>query len=113
MDKNYGIMLSKEKILEALTGIVHPDKGRDIVSMGMVSEISVDKDGISLILTPEKSNDPFISSLKSTIVKKLKDVFGADTVINEIKVEPKMIIGKQKEKERPVLPGVMNIVADS
>jgi ATP-binding protein involved in chromosome partitioning len=106
-------MLSKEKILEALTGIVHPDKGRDIVSMGMVSEISVDKDGISLILTPEKSNDPFISSLKSTIVKKLKDVFGPETVINEIKVEPKMIIGKQKEKERPVLPGVMNIVAVS
>jgi metal-sulfur cluster biosynthetic enzyme len=36
-------MSSKEKILEALSKIKHPDKGKDIVSLGMVSEIQTGK----------------------------------------------------------------------
>lgn len=108
-------MPSKEKILKALSEIIHPEKGKDIVSLGMISEIKTGDNGISLVITPEKSNDPFVSSIKSTIARKLKDTLGPDTVIDEIKVEPKIIVGKHKElqKERPVLPGVMNIIAVS
>ena len=106
-------MLPKDKILEALSHIIHPDKGKDIVSLGMISEIESGDKGISLTITPEKSNDPFISSIKSTIVRTLKDVLGFETVINEIKVQPKVIVGKKQEKERAVLPGVTNIIAVS
>ncbi len=106
-------MPSKEKILEVLSGIIHPDKGKDIVSMGMVSDIETNENGISLILTPEKSNDPFITSLKSTIARKLKDALGPNTIINEIKVQPKIIVGKKQEPLRGILPGVKNIIAVS
>lgn len=108
-------MSSQEQILAALSRIVHPDKGKDIVSLGMVSHVSDGEKGISIILTPERSNDPFISSIKSTIARTLKETLGPETVINEIRVEPKVVVGKQKEKEkdRPVLPGVMNIIAVS
>lgn len=104
---------SKDKILKALSEITHPEKGKDIVSLGMISEITSGEKGISLVITPERSNDPFVASIKSTIAKKLKETLGPDTMIDEIKVEPKIIVGKQKEKERPVLPGVMNIIAVS
>ncbi|HEX2921153.1 MAG TPA: Mrp/NBP35 family ATP-binding protein [Bacteroidales bacterium] len=106
-------MTQKEKILEALSKIKHPDKGKDIVSLGMVSEIKTGEKGISIVITPEKSNDPFSSSIKSTVAKVLKDALGPDTVIEEIRIEPKVKVGKQAEKERPVLPGVMNIIAVS
>lgn len=106
-------MPSDEKILKALSGIVHPDKGKDIVSLGMISGISTNEKGISILVTPERSNDPFISSIKSAIVRKLKDTFGNDTAIDEIRVEPKLKVGKQPEKERAVLPGVLNIIAVS
>jgi ATP-binding protein involved in chromosome partitioning len=106
-------MSSKEKILEVLSGIIHPDKGKDIVSLGMVAGIESNENGISLTLTPEKSNDPFITSIKSTIARTLKDALGPDTTINEIKVEPKIIVGKKQEKEREILPGVTNIIAVS
>lgn len=106
-------MNSKEQILNALSKVIHPEKGKDIVSLGMISEIETGKNGISLTLTPEKSNDPFISSIRSTIVKTLKEILGPDAVINEIKIEPKVIVGKQKEKERAILPGVTNIIAVS
>ncbi|MBK7710571.1 MAG: Mrp/NBP35 family ATP-binding protein [Bacteroidales bacterium] len=106
-------MFSEEQILKSLTKIIHPGTKKDIVSMGMISEIKTGEKGISLKLTPEKSNDPFVSSIKSTIVKTLKESLGPDAVINEITVEPKVIVGKQREKQREILPFVTNIIAVS
>jgi ATP-binding protein involved in chromosome partitioning len=106
-------MFSQEQILKSLTRIIHPEKKKDIVALGMISGIETGENGISLTLTPEKSNDPFISSIKSTIVRTLKDSLGPDAVINEIKVQPKVIVGKQPEKQREVLPNVTNIIAVS
>ncbi len=104
-------MFSRDQILKALSRVIHPDKKKDIVSLGMVSEVESDEKGISLTLTPEKSNDPFISSIKSTIVRTIKDILGPDAVINEIKVQPKVIVGKLQEKHADVLPQVSNIIA--
>ena len=104
-------MFSKEQILNALSGIIHPDKKKDIVSLGMVTEIETGKDGISITLAPDKSNDPFISSIKSSVVRTLKEVLGPEAAINEIKVNPRLIVGKQQEKHRDVLPEVSNIIA--
>jgi len=106
-------MYSNEQILKALSVIKHPEKGQDIVSLGMLTEIESDDEGISITIVPEKSNDPFISSIKSTIVRTLKDTLGTELVIKEIKVQPKIVVGKQKEKQRKILPGVSNIIAVS
>jgi ATP-binding protein involved in chromosome partitioning len=106
-------MFSEDQILKSLSKVIHPEKKKDIVSLGLISEIKTDSNGISLKLTPEKSNDPFISSIRSTIVRNLKDTLGPDAVINEIKVEPKVFVGKKPEKERDILPLVRNIVAIS
>jgi len=104
-------MFAKDQILNALSKVIHPEKKKDIVTLGMVSEIESADNGISITLTPEKSNDPFITSIRSTIVRTLKDVLGPDTVINEIRVQPKVMIGKQAEKPAEVLPEVSNIIA--
>jgi ATP-binding protein involved in chromosome partitioning len=104
---------SKEKILAALGKVIHPEKGKDIVTLGMVSEIISTSEGITITLSPERSNDPFISSLKTKCVKILKEEFGAGVVISEIKVTPKIIVGKQEESKPEVLPGVKNIIAIS
>lgn len=106
-------MFSKDQILKALSRIIHPDKKKDIVTLGMVSEVESGENGIILTLTPERSNDPFISSIKSTIVKTIKEILGPDAVVKEIKVQPRVQVGKQPEKQREVLPGVANIIAVS
>ena len=104
-------MFSKDQILQALSRVIHPGKKKDIVSLGMIAEVESAENGISLTLTPEKSNDPFITSIKSTIVRTIKDALGPDAVVNEIKVQPKVIVGKVHEKPREVLPLVSNIIA--
>jgi ATP-binding protein involved in chromosome partitioning len=106
-------MFSKEQILKALSKVIHPEKGKDIVSLGMISKIESGETGISLTISPEKSNDPFISSIRSTIVRTIKDALGPDAIISEITVEPKVIVGKKQEKQRDILPGVTNIIAVS
>jgi ATP-binding protein involved in chromosome partitioning len=106
-------MFSKDQIREALSKVIHPEKGKDIVSLGYISEIESGKEGISVTIRPEKSNDPFLSSLKSSVARALKDVLGADAVIKEIKVEPRVIEPKHRKKENEILPGVKNIIADS
>ena len=104
-------MFSKDQILKALSGVIHPEKKKDIVSLGMITEIDSGENGITITLTPEKSNDPFISSIKSTIVRTIKDVLGPNAIINEIRVQPRVIVGKLQEKHQDVLPGVSNIIA--
>ena len=99
-------MFSKDQILKALSRVIHPEKKKDIVSLGMITEIDSGENGITITLTPEKSNDPFISSIKSTIVRTIKDVLGPNAIINEIRVQPRVIVGKLQEKHQDVLPGV-------
>jgi ATP-binding protein involved in chromosome partitioning len=104
-------MFSKDQIFKTLSRVIHPEKKKDIVTLGMVTEVESGDNGISLTLTPEKSNDPFISSIRSTIVRTIKDVLGPDAIINEIKIQPKVIVGKQQEKPGDILAGVSNIIA--
>jgi ATP-binding protein involved in chromosome partitioning len=104
-------MFSKDQILKALSGVIHPEYKKDIVSLGMITEIDSGENGITITLTPEKSNDPFISSIKSTIVRVIKDVLGPEAIINEIRVQPRVMVGKQQEKHQDILPGVSNIIA--
>ena len=106
-------MFTEKEISDALRKVIHPEKKNDIVSLGMISVIESGQEGISLTLVPEKSNDPFLSSIKSGIVKILKEELGPEAVIKEIKIEPKIIVGKKAEKQRDVLPDVENIIAIS
>jgi len=106
-------MYSNDQILTALSKVIHPENGKDIVALGIVSEIESGENGISLILVPEKSNDPFLSSIKSTIVRTLKDVLGPDAVVSSIEIRPKVTVSRKKEKPDDLLPGVANIIAVS
>ena len=106
-------MFTKDQILTALSKVIHPENGKDIITLGMVSEIESGENGISLIIVPEKSNDPFLSSIKSTIVRTVKDVLGPDAVVSSIEIRPKVIAAYKQEKPDDLLPGVTNIIAVS
>src|ERR1035437_6419688 len=97
-------MFSRDHILKALSRVIHPETKKDIVSMGMITELESNENGISLTLVPEKSNDPFINSIRSTIVRTLKEDLGPEAAINEIKVQPKITAVKHQDKPQDILP---------
>ncbi len=106
-------MITHEQILEALARVIHPDSGKDIVTLGIVSEALSAENGITITLTPEKPNDPFLSSVKSSIVRSLKEVFGPDVAVAEIIVKPRVTEVRHSELPGRVMPGVKNIIAVS
>jgi ATP-binding protein involved in chromosome partitioning len=106
-------MYTKDQIIAALKKVSHPEKGEDIVALGIVDEISVSEEGITIVLTPEKSNDPFLASIKSNCVKAVKETLGPDAVISSIEVKPRIVVSKMAAPKRDVLPGVKNIIAVS
>jgi len=106
-------MFGKEQILDALTKVIHPEKGKDIVSLGMVVSIENGEEGIAITLAPEKTNDPFITSIKSTITRTLKEALGADAVISRIVIQPRIEVPTAGGKPEELLPGVKNIIAIS
>ncbi|MDX9772199.1 MAG: Mrp/NBP35 family ATP-binding protein [Bacteroidales bacterium] len=106
-------MQIKEDVLKALRMVIHPEKGSDIVTLGMVGDITVSEEGIAIVLVPEKSNDPFLTSIKSHCVRAVKEVLGPDTVISSIEVKPRIVVEKMAAPKRDVLPGVKNIIAVS
>ncbi len=106
-------MITNAQIEKALRNVIHPEKGKDIVSLGYVGEIATGEKGIKLVLTPEKSNDPVLTSIKSTCVRVLKESLGADTVIESIEIRPRVVVSKAEKAKRDVLPGVKNIIAVS
>jgi ATP-binding protein involved in chromosome partitioning len=106
-------MFSKELILKALTKVIHPENGKDIVSLGMVSDLESGDEGISITLRPEKSNDPFISSVRSSIVRTIKEDLGNDAVIKDISIQPRTTVHEFKKESESLLAGVRNIIAVS
>jgi ATP-binding protein involved in chromosome partitioning len=106
-------MVSRDKIIEALGKVIHPGKKQDIVTLGLVGEVESGPEGITITLAPERSNDPFITSLRSSVTRVLKQELGRDAVIKEIKVQPRIVVEKHPAGSEKVLPDVKNIIAVS
>lgn len=103
----------REKVLNALKKVVHPEKRKDIVELGMVTEVKNEEKGIYILLEPERSNDPFLSSIRTAAVKAIKDTLGPDTEISDIEIRPKTVVGRKEEKPENFIPGVSNVIAVS
>ncbi len=103
--------LSNNSILEVLKQVVHPEHGKDIVSLGMVQELVVGEKNVSLSLSLQKGNDPFASSIKKTCIKIITENFGNDLSV-DIKI--KANVGTKPEspyKTKASVSRVKNIIA--
>ncbi|MBS2210374.1 Mrp/NBP35 family ATP-binding protein [Carboxylicivirga mesophila] len=97
-------------ILDALKHVVHPGKGTDIVSLGMVEDdIRIEGKRISFSLLFDRANDPMVGSLKKACVQAIKTYVDEAAEIEGniyVKIKP-----KQKAVEQKSLPHVKNVVA--
>lgn len=67
--------MNSDLILKELTKIVHPESGKDIVSLGMVDNIVTSDDKIQFTLVFEKSRDPWAVSIKRNAEQAISDAF--------------------------------------
>ena len=97
-------------ILDALRHVVHPGKGKDIVTLEMVEDdIRIEGARISFSLLFDRANDPMIPALKKACVQAIKTYVGQEAQIEGniyVKIKP-----RQTQAVASLLPGVENVVA--
>ncbi len=98
--------ITREKVLEILKKIKHPETAGDIVSSGMVENLRIDGRQIMFTLALPKPNDPFFNSIKKLCDRQLKKEFGEDI---EVLITVPVRVGTLKT-EPEVLPDVKNVI---
>ncbi|MCS7136326.1 MAG: Mrp/NBP35 family ATP-binding protein [Nitrososphaerota archaeon] len=99
-------MLTKEKILQTLKSVVDPELGVDIISLGMVKEVSIENGSIRVTLELTTPACPFRNQLKEDVERVLKTLAGVSDV--KVDVVARTIPLRVGDK---VLLGVKNIIA--
>ncbi len=96
-----------EQVIQSLRQVIHPEKEQDIISLGMVEDITIEENRIGFKLNLKKSNDPFAKSIEKACVKAIQSHLDKGV---EVKCEILVKGSKKTEPERP-LAGVKNIIA--
>ncbi|MDL2230166.1 Mrp/NBP35 family ATP-binding protein [Alistipes sp. OttesenSCG-928-L06] len=105
--------MQNEQIRAALSAVVHPDTQQDIVTMGLVEDLTVGDDKIQFTLNFPKARDPFLNSIRKAAVNSIETAFPA--YAGKVSVTVKEAAPKKTEKpERATSTGAIeNIIAVS
>jgi len=99
--------ITEESVLDALRHVIDPDLKKDLVSLGMIQNVKVDKNTIHFDLVLTTPACPIKDNLKDACVEAIKQFIGEDVNV-EVNVksrEFKPITGED------LLPGVRHVVA--
>lgn len=99
-------LIVPKDVTDALRTVNYPGSSEDVVSMDMVQEIRIAGQRINFSLVFQKSNDPNIESLVVACEEAIKKYLGG-----QVEIENNITVKFLHDMERPVLPGVKNIVA--
>ena len=99
---------TKEKVLEALGNVLYPDSDKNLVSLNMIGDISIEGKKITFPLILPTDNNPFKKSIQKASISAIKNFIDkeAEVVVN---IQSKISVGRIDEQK--VLPGVKNIIA--
>lgn len=99
--------ITRESVLEVLGSILEPDLKKDIVSAGLVEELKIDGNTISLKVYVSNPALHARKRMKEALEFNLKRTFGEIEVQSEVAGIP----AEAKAVHRKILPEVKNIVA--
>jgi len=101
---------SKEEVLSVLSAIKDPDLGRDVVSLGMIKDLSIAGDG-SVAFTFELTTPacPVRDQFHSLASRLVGDIPGVTGV--EVKMTSNIRSSFESRRTGPAVPGVKHVIA--
>ena len=99
--------LTRESVRTALSRIIDPDLGRDIVSLGFVKDVEITQQRIAVTIELTTPACPVKDQMKAQAEEYLREL-GVDEV--EVTMTAK-VVGDEDPRRKSVLPGVSNTVA--
>jgi ATP-binding protein involved in chromosome partitioning len=101
-----GKLIVPKNVTDALRTVKYPGSDEDVVSLDMVQEIRIAGKRVSFSLDFQRSNDPNVEQVVLACEKAIKEHLG-----EKVEIEDNISVKFLHNMERPVLPGVKNIVA--
>ena len=100
--------ITQATVLKALSGVMDPELGKDLVTLNMISDITIEGSNVSFCLTLTTSACPLKEELEAAARKAVEEIPGAGTVI--IKTDAKVPQSKGLPDKKPI-PLVKNTIA--
>jgi len=98
--------MEKDRIINALSKIRHPELNKDLVSLEMVNNVSVEGNKIKITLLFKKPVDPLANSVKKNVISTLQSELG-----KQFEIEVENVFPHHDLKEKVAFKGIKNIVA--
>jgi len=100
--------MTNEDILKALGNVQEPDLGKDIVTLNMVKDITIEGNYVSFTVVLTTPACPLKDLIKNNCIKVIRDLVNKDALVNV-----KFIANTTTKRSDPgsVLPKVKNIIA--
>lgn len=100
--------MTTEQILDALRNVQEPDLGKDIVTLNMVRDIEINENNVSFTVVLTTPACPLKDLIRNNCVKAVQEHVNKDAAVL---VNFTSNTTSKREENRPVLPGVKNIIA--
>jgi ATP-binding protein involved in chromosome partitioning len=101
------MMVTVDQVLTSLKKVIDPELHKDIVSMGMIKEMTINNDKISFTLELTTPACPFNSEIEQDVRNVISDLGVKDL---DLKVTARVMEGRSISLDE-LLPGVKNIIA--
>lgn len=101
--------MTEAEILKALEDVIDPEQKKDIVSLGMVSDIKIHDKNISLTIAVPMTSAPYKDTINAQSEEAIKKLYNDDTINTHVTFTSKTTSGRTSAPT--VLPKVKNIIA--
>ncbi|GHT15917.1 iron-sulfur cluster carrier protein [Bacteroidia bacterium] len=103
--------MNTKDILHLLSQVVHPEKNKDIVSLGWVQNVQIGADAIALALHFPSQRDPFANTLGQQCERLLKETYPTHSVQVDLQFAAVQRAVKTNAAPKDTLPEVKKIIA--
>jgi len=100
--------MTEEKVLEALGNVQEPDLGKDIVTLKMVKDVTIDGNYVSFTVVLTTPACPMKDHIKNACINAIRLLVNKDATV---KVNFTANTTTQRKDARETLPKVKNIIA--
>jgi ATP-binding protein involved in chromosome partitioning len=101
-------MITNQQILDALSNVMEPDLGKDLVTLNMIQDVKVEGQKVSFTVVLTTPACPLKELIHNACVNAIKHFVDKDA---EVEIHMTANTSSARGKARPMLPGVKNIIA--
>lgn len=103
--------ITEAKVKEALSNVMDPDLGKDIVTLNMVEDLHIDGKNVSFTVNLTTPACPLKAEIERASINAIKHLVDEDAIVN-VKMDSRVATHRTQQQGDPsLLKGVKNIIA--